>query len=197
MRHMTTILVSIVLIGLVVSTCGCAGSSSGPYQPSTERTRDAKRAQQLTQQAVKAIHGEPSAKDLERAEKLLRDALTADLYHGPAHNNLGVIYLKMDMLYEAANEFEWARKLMPGHPDPRMNLALTLEKAGQVDEAIETYHTAMETYPGHIPTIQALTRLELYEQRETALTYERLELIALRGETSQWRKWAREQLSTR
>jgi hypothetical protein len=50
------------------------------------------------------------------------EALSADLFFGLAHNNLGVLYLKEDKLYEAANEFEWARKLMPGHPDPRMNL---------------------------------------------------------------------------
>jgi Flp pilus assembly protein TadD len=49
----------------------------------------------------------------EKAERLLREALTADLWHGPAHNDLGVIHLRRNELYEAASEFEWARKLMP------------------------------------------------------------------------------------
>jgi len=45
---------------------------------------------------------------------------------------------------------------MPGHPDPRMNLALTLERAGRTDEAIQTYKTALEVFPGHVPTEQAV-----------------------------------------
>jgi len=37
---------------------------------------------------------------------------------------------------------------MPGHPDPRMNLALTLEQAGRTDETIQTYKTALEVLSG-------------------------------------------------
>jgi len=57
----------------------------------------------LTHEAATLIDADPAT-----AEKLLREALTADLYHGPAHNNLGVLYLKMSppKLYEAASEFE-------------------------------------------------------------------------------------------
>ena len=38
---------------------------------------------------------------------------------------------------------------MPGHPDLRMDLALTLEQAGKTDQAIQTYKTALEVWPGH------------------------------------------------
>ncbi len=78
------------------------------------------------------------AAKLVQAEKLLREALVGDLYHGPAHNNLGAAYLKQRKLYEGAGEFEWTSKLMFGHPDPRMNLAFTLERAGRTDETIST-----------------------------------------------------------
>jgi Flp pilus assembly protein TadD len=94
----------------------------------------------------------------EEAEAILREALAADLYHGPAHNNLGVVYLRQGRLYEAANEFEWARKLMPGNPDPRFNLALTLERAGRTGEALAMYGTALEVEEGHLPSMQALAR---------------------------------------
>ncbi len=195
MRTIGTAIILAIAFGKVGLSTGCSGTRSGPYQPASERSRDTEQAQKLTQQAAKVMREEDGAEALDRAEKLLLDALTADLYHGPAHNNLGVVYLQKGMLYEAANEFEWARKLMPGHPDPRMNLALTLEQAGQIEQAIETYMTALETYPGHMPTIQALTRLELYEQRQIPETIDRLNLIALRGDSDVWQAWAQQQLA--
>ncbi|MHC4414367.1 MAG: tetratricopeptide repeat protein [Planctomycetota bacterium] len=175
---------------LAVLSIGCANRALGPYATPGEADRDSLKAQALTQQAAELIDSDP-----EKAERLLREALTADLYHGPAHNNLGALFLKQGKLYEAANEFEWARKVMPGHPDPRMNLALTLERAGRIDEAMETYGTALEVYPNHLPTIQALARLQLRYDRADDRTAGFLEEIALRGETPQWRDWARQQIT--
>jgi Tfp pilus assembly protein PilF len=86
---------------------------------------------------------------------------------------------------------------MPGHPDPRLNLALTLEQAGRTDEAIQTYKAALETYPGHIPTIQALTRLQLYTGRGADQTTPYLREIALRGDNDSWRQWAQAELARR
>jgi len=163
----------------------CRSTGSGPYSPTSESVRDSVRAQELNARAADAL-----ATDLDEAESLLRDALSADLFFGPAHNNLGVVYLKQGKLYEAAGEFEWARKLMPGHPDPRMNLALTLEQAGQTDQAIATYKTALEVWPGHIATVQALARLEVLTGRTGPDLDGWLAEIAMRGETMNWRAWA-------
>ena len=168
---------------------GCASTkSSGPYSPLSEATRDPAKSQALCQEAVACSDDDPA-----RAEKLLREALNLDLYNGPAHNNLGVLYLKQGRLYESAGEFEWARQLLPGHPDPRMNLALTLEKAGKVDEALSTYATALEVYPDHIPTMQAMARLQLRSGKADPTTRLMLEQISLRGESERWRDWARMQ----
>ena len=49
---------------------------------------------------------------------------------------IGVIYLDRGEHYEAASELEWARKLLPGHPDPRVNLALLYERAGRTPDAL-------------------------------------------------------------
>ena len=166
-------------------------TSTGPYRSSVAEERRPLEAERLTREAVAAMKAEPR-----RAEELLREALTLDLYHGPAHNNLGVLHLERGELYEAANEFEWARKLMPGHPDPRLNLALTLERAGRVDEAIATCDSALEVYPGHIATTQALARIQLRHQREDPRTPELLREIVWRGETKAWREWATRQLAT-
>lgn len=85
---------------------------------------------------------------------------------------------------------------MPGHPDPRMNLALTLEKAGRVDEALAQYRRALEVHPGHRPTVQALTRLEVRAGRVDDQTLQRLATLSLEGEDEAWRRWARGVLVT-
>ncbi len=176
----------IMAIGTIFCT-GCAGNKS-PSTSVSAGTRDPARAQQLTLQAADLLDSGPEK--LARAESLLRDALAADLFHGPAHNNLGVVYLKQSKLYEAANEFEWARKLMPGHPDPRVNLGVTLERAGRMDDALQAYTSALEAYPDHLPATQALVRLQIRTGRTDTHTRPRLESIALRGDPT-WQTWAR------
>lgn len=174
---------------LVLVLGGCANAPRSAYEPLNENSRNPLEAQRLTLKAADIMHTDPA-----RAEELLCKALSADLYHGPAHNNLGVLYLTQGKLYEAANEFEWARKLMPGHPDPRMNLALTLERAGRINEALAAYDTALEVYPGHVPSMQALARLQVRHNRADDRTDNFLREIALRGETEEWREWARRQM---
>src|ERR1043165_10254805 len=140
MIHRSYVCAAVIGVGLG----GCA-VHQGPYQPQTESARDPARAQSLTMQVTGMIERDPV-----KAEAVLREALTADLYFGPAHHDLGVIYLKRGDLFSAASEFEWAARLMPNHPDPRMNLALTLERAGRTEEALSAYATALEVYQGHI-----------------------------------------------
>lgn len=176
------------LLMLLAHLSGCAAPSSGPYAPRTETQRDTAGSERLAHEAAAVLDTNPA-----KAETLLRDALTADLYNGPAHNNLGVLYLKAGKLYEAAGEFEWARKMMPGAPDPRLNLALTLERAGRTNEALDTYRTALEVYPGHIRTIEALARLQIRSDKIDHQTPDYLREIALRGETERWKEWARVQ----
>lgn len=139
------------LLGLCASASalvvGCTSPRTGPYTTQPEAARNPLEAQRLTQEAVAVFDTDP-----DNAERLLRDVLTADLYHGPAHNNLGVLYLHRGDLYRAASEFERTNTL-PGLPDPRLNLALTLECAGRIDDAIEEYRSA----PG-LPGTSRLSR---------------------------------------
>ena len=174
------------LLAFTLAASITACRSTGPYAPITEGARDTDKAQRLTQQAAKIIDT-----NLDKAEKLLREALTADLYHGPAHNNLAAIYLARGELFTAANEAEWAKKLMPGHPDPRVNLALILERAGRTDDALQHYTGALEVQPGFLPAIQGLARLQVRAKRTDDRTAALPDDIALRGDTQQWRDWAR------
>ena len=169
---------------------GCASHRATPYAPMQEAGRNPLKAQDLTQRAAALLTDDP-----DRAEKILIDALSADLYHGPAHNDLGVVYLKQGKLYEAASEFEWARKLMPGTPEPRMNLALTLERAGRTGEALETYAAALQANPGHIESMEALARLQLRSGKPDERTPELLKEIAMRGTSDRWKEWASGQLA--
>jgi Tfp pilus assembly protein PilF len=176
-------------VGLMLAVVGCQSTETavGPYTPPTEATRETTKAEQLNREAADLIATDPKG-----AEDLLRKALTADLFYGPAHNNLGVVYLGQQKLYEAANEFEWAKKLMPGHPDPRVNLGLVMEAAGRNDEAMASFDAALEVWPGYLPAIQGAASLALRSgRRDESRLAGWLDEIALRGSDG-WREWARE-----
>lgn len=192
MKHRTLstprrLTLAIALLALAAASAGCAGgrgASRSPYAANGEQQRDPQRARELYAEAVRVGPGDPV-----EAERLLRAALAADIYLGPAHNNLGALLLERGLLYEAANEFEWARKLMPGHPSPRVNLAMTLERAGKTDLALEAYDAALAVYDGHLPAIQGKARLQVLAGRADRETVAALEEIALRGD-EEWRRWA-------
>ena len=177
------------IVGLLLAGCATA-KATGPYQPASELARDTARAESLNREAAGLIDRDPV-----RAEALLREALTADLFFGPAHNNLGVLFLEQDQLYEAASELEWARKLLPGHPDPRVNLALTMERAGKTDEALAAYDAALEVYPEYLPAVMGAARLTLQGGRDDVRLRGWLETIAMRAEDPKWREWSRNQLA--
>ena len=182
---MRAAIASLIISALALTACASHKPAS-PYTAGSEEVRNPAKADQLNQKACDQLDKDPVA-----AEKLLREALAADLYHGPAHNNLGTLLLRQGKLYEAAGEFEWAKRLLPGHPDPRLNLALTLEKAGRTDEAITAYRTALEVYPEHIQSMEALARLQVKSGHTDAETPHLLSEVAMRGESERWRQWAR------
>ncbi|MFO0836559.1 MAG: tetratricopeptide repeat protein [Phycisphaerales bacterium] len=184
---------ALILASAALTIMGCAQDrAASPYAGQSAGARDTARAEALNHEAADVIGMDPA-----RAERLLREALAADLYHGAAHNNLGTILLGQGKLYDAAAEFEWARKLLPGHPDPRHNLALTFELAGRYDDALATYAAALDVYPEHLPTIQAMVRLQVRASRADQRTAAMLDTVAMRGETNEWREWARAELAKR
>ena len=183
-RRITNLALLALALSAAATVPGACTSSRSPYLDSGEVSRDPQRARELHAKASRVLHDDPA-----EAEKLLREALAADLYHGPSHNNLGILLLDQGQLYEAASEFEWARKLMPGHPDPRVNLALTLESAGQFDRALDTFTAALEVYENYLPAVQGRTRLQIATGQTDETTISALEQIALRGD-EQWRDWA-------
>lgn len=172
---------------LVICASGCASTPRNDPVP-----RDPQRSQELTRHAAELIPTEP-----DKAEEMLREALRLDEFNGPAHNNLGVIALKRDDLYEAATRFDAARRLMPAQPDPRVNLGMVFERAGRIDDALDAYRSALDVQPGDMHAVQALTRCELRYTRANDDTRARLESIALNGTNPAWRTWAARERGTR
>ncbi len=187
MRIFIVMMSCILSLSLVFQT-GCA-SNRTHTQSTISGVRNQQLAAELTNKATDLLFDEPV-----KAEQILRQALQADLYYGPAHNNLGVLHLNRGELYEAAEEFDWARRLMPGHPDPRINLGLALERGGKIGDALDAYASAMEVYPNHLPAIQALARCQIRHGQRDEWTEELLQDIMYRG-TFEWKAWARIQLS--
>jgi tetratricopeptide (TPR) repeat protein len=173
-----------------IGAVGCRSTASGPYNPPDTTSRETAEAERLSREAAAVI-----ATDPEKSEGLLRESLSKDLFFGPAHNNLGIVFLKQGKLYEAAGEFEWARKLMPGHPDPRVNLAITLERAGKTEDALATYTAALEVYPDYLPAIEGLASLTARAGKHDDHMQAWLKEIGLHEEDSRWRAWAAERLS--
>lgn len=183
-----TLSLGAVLVG-VSSTGGADHAVRSPYVQITEHDRRTARAEELTYEAAVVI-----LTNAAHVERLLREALAVGVCHGPAHTNLGVIYLERGKLYSTVGESERARKLMPGNAPACMNLALVFERAGRIDEAISRNYSELEVQPGYFPSIQALMRPQIrYDKRDDA-TRSHLETIALRGQLP-WDKRARSLLN--
>lgn len=186
MRH--TFLLLLTCASLVLSW-GCTGNRHHAYMAQRTVERDPDRANALAREAGALIESKP-----DEAERLLREALRLDLYCGLAHNNLGVVLLEREAYYEAAAEFEWARKLMPGQPGPRVNLAITLEQSGFTEDATQELRTAREISPASLEVASALAWMQLRHGRDDPETHDLLKLISLRSPSQSWRDWARLQL---
>jgi Tfp pilus assembly protein PilF len=154
----------------------------------------------LRASALAEAAGARMSTDAKDAHRLLQQALEIDPYCGSAHNNIGILYLRGLLpdrgvdLFTAAESFQLAAKLLPGRPDPRMNLGLVMERAGRLDDALHSFRSAVEASPSHMPSVEALTSLEIRLGRGETDTRARLELIALGGTTETWRQWARDRL---
>jgi tetratricopeptide (TPR) repeat protein len=175
---------AMLTVAVAAMLAGC-GTARGPYAPDGSLQRDEVRAAKLYQSANAILVSDPK-----QAEALLREALGYDLYLGPAHNNLGVLLLKQDHLYDAAEEFEWARKLMPGNPEPRVNLAIALERGGKHQDALDAAHAALETTPGNLAAIQTIAYIQIREGLADGQTKAHLDAIISRSADQRWRDWA-------
>lgn len=133
--------------------------------------------------------------DYAKAERLLNEALVADVTYGPAHNSLGMLYYQQGKLYLAAWEFEYAAKLMPSMPEPYNNLGLVYEKAGKYDEAISYYAMALSHSDGNPEVVGNLVRTRMIVGDRDGEIKDMVSDLALNHPNPRWQKWARDQVA--
>ena len=87
------------------------------------------------------------------------------------------------------------RKLLPGNPDPRVNLAITLERAVRFDDAFKTYEAALEVAPECMAANEGAAALSVRAGRNDERLAKWIDQIALDPADPSWASWARERIA--
>ena len=174
---------------------GCSLPSRRPARPyetvavDPHRDTEAARAETGRGRALLDI-GDPAA-----AEQALKAACQADLFYGPAHNNLGVAYYRQKKHYLAAWEFQYAARLMPGKPEPKNNLGMVMEAVGRLEDADDRYAEALAMEPDNAQFIGNLARCRIRRGQRTPETRQLLQDLILKDTRPEWIDWARMELT--
>ncbi len=197
MRSMTAIMIMIAITASAPFLAGCqhlrpATRAAAAYETlPKDPHRDTEAARQHQARGVQLL------KDgqIDQASQAFQAALSADLLFGPAHNNLGTIYLRQQKYYLAAWEFQYAEKLMPHQAEPRNNLGLVYEAVGKLDDAAKSYERALDLEPENPRVTGNLARVYVRGNRTDDRTRKLLEAVVVRDNRPEWIAWARERLA--
>lgn len=178
---------------LLLAVCGCSHFTPKQKDYRTvvgSPNRDEESARRLTEKARRQIdHGK-----IDNAEQSLQEALIADVTYGPAHNNLGKLYLLQGKHYLAAWEFGHATRLLPEIAEPHNNLGLVYESANKLEEAVAHFETAYAMEPTEAEFIGNLARVR-HKLNENDPDLKRLlEELIMHDSRPSWVKWARDLL---
>ncbi len=192
MKQLLLILIVTIASGALIGCQSESVRSAANYETVVaDPDRDTETARRLNSEALTLMDKD----QLDIAVGLLKSALAADVFFGPAHNNLGTVYYQQEKYYLAAWEFQYAAKVMPKRSQPRYNLGMVLEAVGKLDEAAQRYEEALELQPDDIETVASLARTYIRDGKKDERTRELLEEIVLNDDRPQWRSWAQEQLT--
>lgn len=186
----------VLLMAVVaLATVGCQKPTLSPENYETaakDPRRDTETARLETARGLRLIE----SRDLEEAEKVLKGALAADVFYGPAHNNLGLVYFHQKRLYLAALEFQYAIKLMPSATEPKNNLGMVFESIGRLADAERCYDEALAAEPDNAQVTENLARVCVRMARKDAKTRKLLQDVIAKSDRPDWVKWAKERLVT-
>ncbi|MDA8744716.1 tetratricopeptide repeat protein [Rubripirellula amarantea] len=176
----------------ITSVCGCAmWGSSNEAIIRVQASRDPVKAKRLTLAGVKAL----DAQNIDGATQKFMSAINADETYGPAHNNLGLLHYEQGNLYQAVLAFEHAMEYMPSDPIVYYNLAITLEAAGKVHDAMDLYLQAVDMDPVNPVFLGNLVRLQIRLGETGPIVKTRLEDLVLIETRPDWRRWADHKLA--
>jgi tetratricopeptide (TPR) repeat protein len=153
--------------------------------------RNTDAAREANARAVKLIKDSK----LDDAQKELKTALNEDLFFGPAHSNLGLVYLKQKKYYLSAWEFQYAAKLMPGKAEPLNNLGLVYETVGKLDDAAQTYEQALKIEPQTAEIEANLARVYVRTNHKDDRTRQLLADVIMKDQRCEWVSWAKDRLA--
>jgi Tfp pilus assembly protein PilF len=183
---------------LAVAAIAVAGCQKPMLTPEDYETvakdprRDTEKARLETAAAIHMIENH----EFDDAEKTLRGALVADVFYGPAHNDLGLVYFHQKRLYLAALEFQYAVKLMPNTTEPKNNLGMVFESIGRLEDAERCYDEALAIEPDNAQVTENLARVCIRMARKDDKTRKLLQNVVAKSDRPDWVAWARERLVT-
>ena len=180
-----------LMLCLILAMCGCARFTTQKqrdYQTIPESGfRNTQLARQKNNQAIELLCQD----NCNQAEKLLNEALIADVDFGPAHNTLGKVYFKAKKYYLAAWEFEYAQRLMPERTEPVNNLGLVFEAVGQFDHAVAYFEQAVAMSPETPQYLGNLIRSRLSRGDTPFELQGEIKNLILIDDRPEWVNWAK------
>jgi tetratricopeptide (TPR) repeat protein len=191
------LVVGLLLAAALLPGLGCNGRSTAIDPPGEYRTitadprRDTAAARRFNQTGLEHL----TKGEIAKAIDAFKAALTADVTFGPAHNNLGKAYYLQQDYYQAAWEFEYAIKQMPGQPQPHNNLGLVYEAVNKLDEAVQCYDQALRLDAQNPEYLGNAARARVRRGDRDDDLRELLTKLILRDTRPEWVSWARRTLA--
>ncbi|QQE11332.1 tetratricopeptide repeat protein [Planctomycetota bacterium] len=183
----------IALLLITIIFTGCTGNPKQDKQvyesPAEAKAAQAEKASILNHEAAMYIE----QRQYQKAETLLKEALTEDMTYAPAHNNLGLVYYHQQQYYTAAWEFEYAVKLMDNASEPLNNLGMVYEAVGQYEKAHGYYERAYKADPNNVQIIGNYARNHVRQGLRNDQVRTLIDEIILRDNRTDWIEWAKEQ----
>ena len=115
-------------------------------------------------------------KKFDIAKEFYQKVLKIDPYHLSAHNNLGVIFIKLNEYLKAIECFEKVIEINPDFLSAYNNLGIILHKQNRFDEAETNYRKAIKLRPDYIEALNNLgvTLKELNKFDEAEEIYKKI-----------------------
>jgi tetratricopeptide (TPR) repeat protein len=113
------------------------------------------------------------AGEYEQAIEPLKQAISLEKKYFQAHNDLGVVYMKLNRLSEAEQTLRQAIKINDQPYLPQLNLGLVLNKQRKYKEAAEVLAKLQQRNPDlrsvHVPLIEALFNSQSWVEAEVEI----------------------------